>query len=145
MTPLHLAMPLLLCLQTATALTSNNLELHPYFQPAYANHVKYLSSTRIVEMMPVASSSASLPLRQQLFMSPLVSTLYERVLPPLWELGLRIGGPDAEYMAAAPHLGSGQACLDLSCGTGFVGRRVAASGTFQNVFGLDYSPQMLQE
>jgi len=105
------------------------------------------------------------PLRQNLFASPIVSALYEKVLPPLWEAGLRVGGPDAEYESAARHLdgrvnngsnGSngdgdgggtrGSRCaLDLSCGTGFVGRRMAASGKFDRVFALDRSSEMLGE
>ena len=36
--------------------------------------------------------------------------------------------------------------VDLSCGTGFVGRRMASSGgNFEHVFALDYSNQMLYE
>ena len=101
-----------------------------------------------------ASSITGQPLRQELFTSPVISTLYERVLPPLWEMGLRIGGPDAEYKSAASHLLGDddddtapveKIALDLSCGTGFVGRRLAASKEFRHVFALDYSPQMLTE
>lgn len=89
------------------------------------------------------------PLRQQLFTSPLISTLYERVLPPLWSAGLRIGGPDEEYNSAASFLvqdsDKNLALLDMSCGTGFVGRRFASSGSCEQVFALDYSEQMLNE
>ena len=69
-------------------------------------------------------------------------------------MGLRIGGPEAEYQAAAPFLGASGSkdgeqtdrfALDLSCGTGFVGFRMAASNKFRHVFALDYSPQMLNE
>lgn len=87
------------------------------------------------------------------------------MLPPLWEAGLRIGGPEAEYRAAANFLdstdhkkstnirnaASQRVLLDLSCGTGFVGQRFAvnssdkssSSGGYDYVFALDYSPQRL--
>lgn len=132
---------------------------------AFVSKADLLSPVRIVEMIPapsdVSGSSSrregspakkpynyqnSRPLRQQLFSSPLTSVLYERVLPPLWAAGLRVGGPDAEYRAAAAYLnGGGGVALDLSCGTGFVGIRMAKSGRYEHVFALDYSRQMLNE
>ena len=81
-------------------------------------------------------------------------------MPPLWEAGLRIGGPDAEYKAAAEFLCAVRddktadtsiddkvLLLDLSCGTGFVGKRFAeaSNACVDHVFALDYSPQMLGE
>ena len=106
-------------------------------------------------MVPSSSTETPLansqPLRQQLFTSPLISVLYERILPPLWEAGLRIGGPEAEYQAAADFLLSKESpsgtntLLDLSCGTGFVGQRFALAQQYKHVFSLDYSPQMLTE
>jgi len=124
---------------------ANNSDLTRYFKTEYVKSVENLSSSDIVEMMPTITAKNEKPLRQELFRSPLISTLYEKVLPPIWEMGLRIGGPDVEYESAAPHLGTGEVALDLSCGTGFVARRMASSGAFQHVFALDYSPQMLSE
>ncbi|CAB9527681.1 Uncharacterized methyltransferase At2g41040, chloroplastic [Seminavis robusta] len=144
------------------------LHLATYFQEPFQVAVSQLSPSRIVDMLPAGSSSTSdnnnnaKPLRQQLFTSPLISVLYERVLPPLWEAGLRIGGPDAEYRAAEAFFrqqlddesgsknydSSPRVLLDLSCGTGFVGLRFALKqkqSLFDHVFALDYSPQMLQE
>ena len=113
-----------------------------------------LSCTSISDMLRPSSSSfpTTPPLRQELFSSPLISVMYERILPPLWSAGLRIGGPDAEYQEAARFLrrpskeaSTTEVALDLSCGTGFVGVRMAASQQWDHVFCLDYSPQMLQE
>ena len=137
---------------------------------SFASASQFLSPTSIVEMIPKSASAASSttsssanraasikntkPLRQELFASPLISVLYERVLPPLWSAGLRIGGPDEEYQNAASWLldngegdgtCTGAVALDLSCGTGFVAIRMAKSGKFRHVFALDYSRQMLNE
>jgi SAM-dependent methyltransferase len=138
--------------------TVDRLDLTSYFLPEFQQDATKLSSSSIVEMIPSASSSYAgtstsnaQPLRQQLFTSPLISVLYERILPPLWEAGLRIGGPDAEYRAAADFLlptgtdSPSSALLDLSCGTGFVGQRFALAQQYDHVFSLDYSPQMLTE
>lgn len=134
----------------------------------FSDKIGILSSTSIVDMVPSAGSDAAAtlqknnekvtnrnscfknrkPLRQQLFASPFISTLYERILPPLWSAGLRIGGPEEEYSSAVSYLegdSDTDVVLDLSCGTGFVGRRMATSGNFEQVFALDYSTQMLSE
>ena len=127
-----------------------------YLQDEFTKASEFLSSDTIVEMIPKGRSRSSspdddrtntAPLRQEMFSSPLISVLYERILPPLWEAGLRNGGPDQEYQNAAAYLqGDGQTvALDLSCGTGFVGYRMAKSGDFRHVFALDYSRQMLNE
>lgn len=127
-----------------------------YFKDEFTKASEFLSSDTIVEMMPkgrrISASpdngrSNTAPLRQEMFSSPLISVLYERILPPLWEAGLRNGGPDQEYENAAAFLRrDGQTvALDLSCGTGFVGYRMAKSGDFRHVFALDYSRQMLNE
>ena len=133
------------------------LDLTTYFLPEFQEKASKLSCREITEMIPASATSsttsnAQKPLRQQLFTSPLISVLYERILPPLWEAGLRIGGPEAEYQAAAKFLkdedydksGSG-VLLDLSCGTGFVGLRFAKAQQYKHVFSLDYSFQMLTE
>lgn len=159
-------------LEAASGSTSNHadtkVDLVSYFQPSFQEAAAQLSPFRIVDMVSLhktippndsPSSPNCKPLRQQLFTSPLVSVLYERVLPPLWEAGLRIGGPDAEYRAAADFLiidssakpSSPRVLLDLSCGTGFVGQRFAMNAkkgeqtNYDHVFALDYSLQMLRE
>ena len=151
------------------------LDLASYFKAEYQDAATRLSPTSIVDMVSLSSTPSAFssstevsnpkPLRQQLFTSPLISVLYERVLPPLWEAGLRIGGPDAEYRAAADFLVTSdlqkkpsppRVLLDLSCGTGFVGQRFAwnagrrdndgsTSGSYDHIFALDYSTQMLGE
>ena len=147
----------------ALSVPANTKPTEAAFKPEYANKCHLLSASRITELLPPTNQNqgddgtGTQPLRQQLFTSPLVSVLYERVLPPLWEVtGLRLGGPEAEYRAAAQYLETanandnashkdGRIGLDLSCGTGFVGIRMAASGYFDHVFALDYSEQMLRE
>jgi len=151
----------------------NELNLRQIVQKEYHGSVDNLSSLQVTQMLSppgekkrgeLSSTNRSYtnnePLRQQLFTLPIIPLLYERILPPLWSAGLRIGGPDAEYESAADFLyknnneneksaestksGLGIG-LDLSCGTGFVAIRMAQSNMFQHVIGLDYSPQMLQE
>jgi len=136
---------------SASASNINVDDFRNFFKPTYFKVTGTLSPTKVVSMMPsIADDTTSPkvgPFRQNLFTSPIVSALYERVLPPLWASGLRIGGPDAEYESAARHLvGNGEGlALDLSCGTGFVGRRIASSKKFRHVFALDYSQEMLGE
>lgn len=136
-------------------LASSAINLAEYLDPCFSDDASLLCSTQIAEIFypeertatTTTPLSESKPLRQQLFSSPLISLLYERILPPLWNAGLRVGGPQEEYNLASSFLkgdGSGVA-LDLSCGTGFVGRRMASSHKFKHVFMLDYSKQMLGE
>jgi len=145
------------------------MDFSTYIKPMFDDQIAQLQSCvtpRIIDMIPISTESSlqedlpspsispstnPKPLRQQLFTSPFISVLYERVLPPLWNAGLRIGGPQAEYEAAADFLladkdnSDGRVLLDLSCGTGFVGQRFATNQDFRHVFALDYSPQMLTE
>lgn len=146
---------------STTSTRADPIDLRQYFDDRFASASEFLSPKSIVELIPkgaatststVGTAPAKPPLRQEMFASPLISVMYERILPPLWAAGLRIGGPDEEYQNAASYLleedaqagGTGIA-LDLSCGTGFVGIRMAKSGRFRHVFALDYSRQMLNE
>jgi len=93
--------------------------LAAYFLPVYHKKASQLSPVTIVDMllpMPCDSKESNLtmttchcrppppPLWQELFTSPLVLILYELVLPPLWQAGLCLGGPNAEYHAAMEFL-----------------------------------------
>lgn len=110
--------------------------------------------------------------RQNLFQSPLVSFLYERGWRNAFR---RAGfpGPDAEYDLAATFFlttdvdslvtsssaennirvldkpkalpEEGNVLVDLSCGSGLMARRFAASRRFDRVLALDLSAAMLQE
>lgn len=127
-----------------------------------------LSSSSLASSQEQQHQQTNRPLRQELFRSPLISVLYERILPPIWNLGLRLGGPDTEYQNAAKYLlfqqqdrndinnnksdreEAGEApklILDLCCGTGFVALRMASQSKriVGHVFALDYSTQMLEE
>ena len=132
-------------LEVVTALASNNNLENNIFKPEHSDASQRLSANQIVSMMPTAKNNNNGPLRQNLFTSPIIPALYEKVLPPLWEAGLRLGGPETEYLEAAKYLKQGKMVLDLSCGTGFVGRRLAQNKDFEKVFCLDYSEEMLGE
>ena len=123
-------------------------DLTQYLDPCFSDDATRLSPSRIVELIcPEDSTSVSDSklLRQQLFASPIISFLYERTLPPLWSAGLRVGGPEEEYAFSSSFLNGEGIAPDLSCGSGFVGRRMAASKKYKHVFLLDYSLQMLDE
>ena len=80
--------------------------------------------------------------------SPLLARVYERAWRPFFIAAASGGRPDygAEFelvlSALAPAFGG--PVVDLSCGPGFTGRRLAASGQFERVWGLDWSLPMLQ-
>ena len=149
---------LLLALEGVASFSATAQTFKPadYLKDEFSRASEFLSPSGIVEMIPKRQSSSGqvsdnisdgAPLRQEMFSSPLISVLYERMLPPLWEAGLRNGGPDQEYQNAAAFLqgDGGTVAVDLSCGTGFVGIRMAKSGDYRHVFALDYSRQMLNE
>ncbi|MDC0716906.1 class I SAM-dependent methyltransferase [Nannocystis bainbridge] len=83
----------------------------------------------------------------RLMHSRALARVYERLWRPMF-FGVASGGlPDyrAEFEAVLAALASaeGGAVVDLSCGPGFTGRRLAESGRFTRVFGLDWSLAML--
>lgn len=115
------------------------------FEERWQPLVGSLCSDEIVEMLPERERPPEL--RRDMFASPVIPFIYERLLPPVWAAGLRVGGMDAEYAEAAKFLqGDGSGVIaDVSCGTGFIARRLAASGSFRRVVALDYSREMLTE
>jgi SAM-dependent methyltransferase len=87
------------------------------------------------------------PLRTELFRSPIIPFLYERILPPIWAAGLRnLGGIDAEWRIVTDFFGQSSAIVaDISCGTGIMARRLALSGIYKHIIALDYSELMLAQ
>ena len=87
------------------------------------------------------------PLRTELFRSPVISFFYERILPPIWAMGLRnLGGIDVEFRQCTEFFGEDPAIvLDLCCGTGIMARRLALLGRYKQIIALDYSESMLAQ
>lgn len=70
---------------------------------------------------------------------------YEKILPPIWALGLRgDGGIDRETEEVLEFFGSSlDIIVDLSCGTGIMARRLARSQKSPYIVAIDYSEAML--
>ncbi|MBD2596483.1 class I SAM-dependent methyltransferase [Nostoc spongiaeforme FACHB-130] len=87
----------------------------------------------------------SQPLRTELFRLPIISFLYERILPPIWAMGLRNrGGIDTEFQQCIEFFGQNLGTVaDISCGTGIFARRLALLQQCQQIIALDYSETML--
>lgn len=85
----------------------------------------------------------------RLMHSRLLAAVYEKLWRPAFITVAGLGPPDyAEEFAAiqaALRPAAGGTVLDLSCGPGFTGRRLAASGEFARVYGVDWSVAMLQQ
>jgi SAM-dependent methyltransferase len=83
----------------------------------------------------------------RLMHSRALARVYERLWRPLFIAAATGGLPDyrAEFerVLAALAPAEGGPVVDLSCGPGFTGRRLAESGRFARVFGLDWSLAML--
>jgi SAM-dependent methyltransferase len=86
------------------------------------------------------------PLRTELFRNSMIPFFYERILPPIWAMGLRnSGGIEQEETQVKEFFGSElNLVADISCGSGFMARRLAETGWYQQVFALDYSESMLR-
>lgn len=87
------------------------------------------------------------PLRTELFRSPIIPFLYERILPPIWSAGLRnLGGIETEWSLVTDFFGQSPAIVaDVSCGTGIMARRLALWGKCKHIIALDYSELMLAQ
>jgi len=80
------------------------------------------------------------------FQNPLVGFVYERG----WRQSFRnagFPGPDREFEMAMEFLQpvTGDAVMDLSCGSGLFTRRFLSSGAFNSVIAVDYSAAMLTQ
>ncbi len=97
---------------------------------------------------PTPSGGGLRGIGPRLMHSPALARVYERLWRPFFVAVASAGGVDyatelaqiREWLAPA----RGGAVVDLSCGPGFTGRRLAASGDFAHVLGLDWSVAMLQ-
>ncbi len=97
---------------------------------------------------PVARGGGQRGLGPRLMHSRALARIYERVWRPFFVAVASAGGVDyahelaqiREWLVPA----HGGALVDLSCGPGFTGQRLAATGDFTRVLGLDWSIAMLQ-
>ena len=85
------------------------------------------------------------PLSTEIFRSFWLSFFYEKILPPIWALGLRNdGGIEREIKEVLEYFGSNlQVVVDLSCGTGIMARKLAKSRLDRQIIAIDYSESML--
>ena len=85
----------------------------------------------------------------RLMYSRRLARIYERAWRPMFVTVFGVGRSDiqAEFRAVRHALAraKGEWIADLSCGPGVMGRRLAACGDFEGVFGLDLSKPMLYE
>jgi SAM-dependent methyltransferase len=102
-------------------------------------------NSRILDLAPKTTQTK--PLRTELFRFPVISFLYERILPPIWALGLRnSGGIETEFQKCRDFFGGNPGIFaDISCGTGIMARKFAKLGNFQKIIALDYSELMLEQ
>ncbi|MDJ0552878.1 MAG: class I SAM-dependent methyltransferase [Microcoleaceae cyanobacterium MO_207.B10] len=91
--------------------------------------------------------SETKPLRTQLFRSQIIPLLYERILPPIWAMGLRnLGGMEVEFGEVKQFFGNdSEVVVDISCGSGIMARQLIKTGKYKQVIALDYSEFMLNE
>jgi SAM-dependent methyltransferase len=84
----------------------------------------------------------------RLMHSPAFAAVYERLWRPTFvavaSAGTADRGQEAEAVDEALAGAVAGVVVDLSCGPGFTGRRLAATGRFARVYGLDGSVAMLQ-
>lgn len=101
----------------------------------------------IVQNQTEAKTADIKPLRTELFRNPIIPILYERILPPIWAMGLRnIGGIEVEYQLVKQFFGNQpEVVVDISCGSGIMARRLVKSGEYKQAIALDYSELMLKE
>ena len=117
-------------------------------QDCYRQELKLIHQEyTFLELTPEASCPLLVkkPLRTNIFQNSWISFFYERILPPIWALGLRnMGGIEQEVQEVKDFFDSQpDIVLDLSCGTGFMARQLALSGHYQQIIALDYSQEML--
>lgn len=108
-----------------------------------------LSPSELLSSLWNAASELVQPAQfgQSLFRNPAVSWVYERG----WRQNFNANGfpgIDQEFVevqAFFEPVASRGVVLDMSCGSGLMTRRLAASGSYSRVIGADYSESMLTE
>jgi SAM-dependent methyltransferase len=132
------------CQKTLTTAPQDCTQCHNYFR----NEVAKIPCC-LIDITPerVKGETAvnSQPLRTELFRLPIISFLYERILPSIWAMGLRnVGGIDIEFQQCLEFFGNNLSVVaDISCGTGIVARRLALLQRCERIIALDYSEAML--
>ncbi|HLO86472.1 MAG TPA: class I SAM-dependent methyltransferase [Nostocaceae cyanobacterium] len=129
-----------ICRQTPASIPSICHTCHNYYLTELEK-----TPPAILDLTP--KSTQTKPLRTELFRFPIISFLYERILPPIWALGLRnSGGIEAEFQKCRDFFGENPGIFaDISCGTGIMARKFAKLGTCQQIIALDYSELMLEQ
>lgn len=103
-------------------------------------------------VLPKGSRSIFQPQRQRIFQSPLVSFAYERGWRDQFAAA-GFPGVEAEFGMLEDFIFGPESStpdgqlpiVDLSCGSGLMARRMAASGRFSRVVAVDLSEAMLRE
>ncbi|MCC5640123.1 class I SAM-dependent methyltransferase [Nostoc sp. CHAB 5844] len=121
-------------------------QCHSYFR----NEVAKMPSSSL-DLTParvkgeIEDAADAKPLRTELFRLPIISFLYERILPPIWAMGLRnLGGIEIEFQQCVEFFGENLGIVaDISCGTGIMARRLALLRQCEQILALDYSEAML--
>ncbi|BBD57396.1 hypothetical protein NIES2109_01620 [Nostoc sp. HK-01] len=134
------------CYKTLTTAPQDCNQCHNYFR----NELAKLPSASL-DLTPerikgeIDDAVDSQPLRTELFRLPIISFLYERILPPIWAMGLRnVGGIDIEFQECREFFGQNlEIVADISCGTGIFSRRLALLQQCEQIIALDYSEAML--
>jgi len=108
---------------------------------------RYPGDRGYLDFLPDLGAAGGDGLGPRLMHSRALARVYERVWRPMFIAAATGGLPDYraefEQVLAALATAEGGAVVDLSCGPGFTGRRLAESGRFERVFGLDWSLAML--
>lgn len=106
---------------------------------------RYPREGRLVDLLPERNSPLSIP--QRVMESSLVVPIYDSLLwrrNPLLQMFMGLAfDEEAEMMLRTLRLRPGATVLDLACGTGIYGRRIAKRFPGSFVIGLDLSLPML--
>jgi len=144
MSSLQQAIACPICYKTLTSAPQHCNQCQNYFRHEVAK-----CPLSLVDLTPKRVEGeiddAQQPLRTELFRLPIISFLYERVLPPIWAMGLRhLGGIEIELQQCLEFFGQNLGVVaDISCGTGIMARRLALLQRCEQIIALDYSEAML--
>ncbi len=127
------------CRQGSLETASENAVLCPVCD------ARYPCEERLVDLLPEVNSPLSIP--QHVMESGLIVPIYDSLLwrrNPLLQMFMGLTfDEEAGTILKALRLGAGATVLDLACGTGIYGRRIAKRFPGSFVIGLDLSLPML--